>query len=57
MYLDADQIDDPPDGCYVDATTSPWSQHYQMFTYVNEEFYDLLVNNFHVDIDRIGIIG
>lgn len=37
---------------YIDAT-----ENYQMFSYVNEEFYELIIQNFNVDIDRIGIFG
>ena len=44
-------------GYYVDATESKWSDHYQMFSYVNDEFYELIISNFNVDIDRIGILG
>ena len=42
---------------YVDATQTPWSEHYQMFSYINEEFYELIVTNFDIDLDRVGIFG
>jgi S-formylglutathione hydrolase len=44
-------------GYYVDATESKWSKNYRMFSYVNDEFYQLVVNNFNVDPQRIGIFG
>ncbi len=28
-----------------------------MFSYVNDEFYELILQNFNVDINRIGIFG
>ncbi len=44
-------------GYYIDATESKWSENYQMFSYVNDEFYELIISNFNVDINRIGILG
>jgi S-formylglutathione hydrolase FrmB len=44
-------------GGYIDATESQWLENYQMFSYVNDEFYELIVQNFNVDIHRIGIFG
>ena len=44
-------------GYYVDATEGPWSKNYRMFSYVNDEFYEMLVKNFNVDRDRVGIFG
>ncbi len=44
-------------GYYIDATESKWSKNYQMFSYVNDEFYGLIVKNFNVDVNRIGIFG
>lgn len=44
-------------GYYVDATQDPWSKNYRMFSYVNDEFYQLLIQNFNVDPQRIGIFG
>ena len=44
-------------GYYVDATESKWSKNYRMFSYVNDEFYQLIVKNFNVDPERIGIFG
>jgi hypothetical protein len=44
-------------GYYIDATESKWSENYQMFSYVNDEFYELIIQHFNIDIDRIGIFG
>jgi len=44
-------------GYYIDATESKWSKNYRMFSYVNDEFYELIVKNFNVDPNRIGIFG
>lgn len=44
-------------GYYVDATEEKWAKNYRMFTYVNDEFYQLMVKNFNVDPKRIGIFG
>lgn len=44
-------------GYYVDATESKWSKNYRMFSYVNDEFYQLIVKSFNVDPERIGIFG
>ena len=45
------------EGFCIDATESPWDKNYQMFSYINDEFYDLVLSHFNVDIDRIGILG
>jgi S-formylglutathione hydrolase len=44
-------------GFYVDATQSPWAQHYQMYSYITEELPELIAANFPVDADRQGIFG
>ena len=44
-------------GYYIDATESKWADNYQMFSYINDEFYELIIQNFNVDINRIGIFG
>jgi S-formylglutathione hydrolase len=44
-------------GFYVDATQSPWSQHYRMYTYVTEELPALVAANFAAAPDRQGIFG
>jgi S-formylglutathione hydrolase len=59
-------VPDDPDGAwdfglgagfYVDATEQPWSEHYQMRTYIESELPDLLTANFPVDRDRQAISG
>ncbi|MFZ4665949.1 MAG: S-formylglutathione hydrolase [Prochlorotrichaceae cyanobacterium] len=44
-------------GFYVDATQEPWSQYYQMYTYVAEELPALIVEHFPARPDRQGIFG
>ena len=44
-------------GFYVDATMPPWNEHYNMYSYVTDELYSLVLENFPVDKDRIGIFG
>lgn len=44
-------------GFYVDATQSPWAQHYQMASFVGRELPDVIAANFPVDSSRLGIMG
>ena len=44
-------------GFYVDATESPWSSHYRMYSYVVEELPALIAENFAIRADRMGIFG
>ena len=44
-------------GFYVNATQAPWSTHYQMRRYIEEELYDLVLDQFPVDPARIGVTG
>jgi len=44
-------------GFYVDATTTPWSANYRMWSYVTEELPALVAEHFPVDLDRQGITG
>ncbi|RDV24009.1 S-formylglutathione hydrolase [Alteromonas aestuariivivens] len=39
-------------GFYVDATQSPWQQHYQMYSYVTEELPELVESAFPVTRER-----
>lgn len=55
--VEVDEDFGPGTGYYVDATESRWSKNYQMFSYVNEEFYELILSNFNVDATRVGIFG
>jgi len=45
-------------GFYLDATESPWSQHYRMFSYVTDELPKLIEQHFpQTDFKRQGIFG
>ncbi|QDP19794.1 S-formylglutathione hydrolase [Sphingomonas xanthus] len=44
-------------GFYVDATERPWSEHYQMWSYVTDELPALIADEFPVDMERQGITG
>ena len=44
-------------GFYVDATQEPWDKNYNMYSYITEELYNLALDNFAIDRDRIGIFG
>ena len=44
-------------GFYLDATLSPWSQHYRMEGYLTAELLPLLTASLPLDAGRIGIFG
>lgn len=44
-------------GFYVDATRSPWADHYRMYGYVSEELPALVADRFPAAPDRLGIFG
>ncbi len=44
-------------GFYVDATQAPWSSYYQMYSYIVKELYELVLKEFSVDENRVGIFG
>ena len=44
-------------GFYVDATETPWSQHYRMYSYVTRELPELVAANFPANAGRQGIFG
>src|SRR5580658_8706599 len=44
-------------GFYVDATQLPWSPYYQMYTYIKDELFALIVAHFPIDVNRVGICG
>ncbi len=44
-------------GMYLDATEKPWSENYQMYTYITKELPALVAEHFRVDMDRQGIFG
>lgn len=44
-------------GFYLNATQSPWQQHYQMYSYIAEELPKIIKENFSADTTRQGIFG
>lgn len=44
-------------GFYINATQAPWAEHFQMESYIVEELYDLVIQQFAVQAERIGIFG
>lgn len=44
-------------GFYVDATETPWSRHYRMYSYIVDELYDIITNELAGDAKRTGIFG
>jgi S-formylglutathione hydrolase len=42
---------------YIDATESPWSSNYRMYSYVTRELPSVVAANFAVDSARVGIFG
>ncbi|MEO1578699.1 MAG: S-formylglutathione hydrolase [Pseudomonadota bacterium] len=44
-------------GFYVDATQSPWSAHFRMWSYISQELPALVAAEFAVDPDRQAITG
>ncbi|PZM13198.1 S-formylglutathione hydrolase [Rhizobium tubonense] len=44
-------------GFYVDATETPWSTNFRMYTYVTEELPAFVSQHFRIDMSRQGIFG
>ncbi|MEP5153320.1 S-formylglutathione hydrolase [Planktotalea sp.] len=44
-------------GFYVDATQSPWSPHFKMWSYIADELPALIEDQFEVDMERQAITG
>jgi S-formylglutathione hydrolase len=44
-------------GFYLDATREPWSRHYRMRSYIEEELVALIGAHFPADLDRLGLFG
>jgi S-formylglutathione hydrolase len=44
-------------GFYVDATQSPWSPHFKMWSYLADELPTLIEDQFEVDMERQAITG
>jgi S-formylglutathione hydrolase len=58
----ADDPDDDYDfglgaGFYVNATQTPYAQHYQMYDYVSKELQNLIFEHFPGDVARHGLTG
>ena len=61
-----DDVPDDPEGAYdfgqgagfyLNATQTPWKQHYHMYDYINLELTELVEKEFPVDTNRCGISG
>ena len=44
-------------GFYINATQAPWAEHYQMERYISDELYTMVIENFAIQADCIGIFG
>lgn len=44
-------------GFYVDATETPWSEHYRMYSYITEELFAAVTTELPLDFARCGIFG
>ncbi len=44
-------------GFYVDATQAPWSNYYNMYSYIVEELPNIIAANFSIDTNKQGIFG
>ena len=44
-------------GFYVNATESPWTQHYQMYDYITVELPELIKKTFSTKGEKAGIMG
>ncbi|SDC13698.1 S-formylglutathione hydrolase [Acinetobacter boissieri] len=44
-------------GFYINATQTPWSEHFQMERYIVDELYEHVVKNFPINRQKIGIMG
>lgn len=44
-------------GFYLNATQQPWVQHYQMERYITTELYSLVLEQFPVQAEKLGIFG
>ncbi|ORZ38555.1 esterase D/formylglutathione hydrolase-like protein [Catenaria anguillulae PL171] len=42
---------------YVDATTDEYKKHYQMYSYVTDEFYNQVIGALPIDKSRISLFG
>ena len=59
-----EDVPDDPDygygqgaGFYLDATQEPWSEHFNMYSYILKDLLSVLESNFPADMKRLGIFG
>lgn len=44
-------------GFYINATQAPWAEHYQMQSFIVDELYSLVENEFNIAKGKVGIFG
>ena len=44
-------------GFYINATQTPWAEHYQMESFIADELYDWVNQNLPIQTQKIGIMG
>lgn len=44
-------------GFYLDATEAPWSKYFRMESYITQELHNIILDQFPVDPERVGISG
>ena len=44
-------------GFYINASEAPWAAHYQMESFIADELYALLLAEFPVQAEKVGILG
>lgn len=44
-------------GFYINATQAPWSEHYQMESFIVDELYGKVIEKFSIQADQMGIFG
>lgn len=44
-------------GFYINATQAPWAAHYQMETFIADELYQLVLQQFPIQAQHVGIMG
>lgn len=44
-------------GFYINATQAPWSEHFQMESYIVDELYPLVLGEFEIQASAVGILG
>ena len=44
-------------GFYINATQEPWAKHYQMESYIADELYGLVMDEFPLEAGKVGISG